>query len=107
MIEDSADSVSGTIRQLIADGANPLIAEDLIAEGSLMAALEVEGVRESAQYLTRVLRDNQYHRVSGRPMLGGVRQFLWVRAGAFDGVEPEELHEIARKRLEGEGDEFV
>jgi hypothetical protein len=107
MIEDSADSVSGTIRQLIADGANPLIAEDLIAEGSLMAALEVEGVRESAQYLTRVLRDNQYVRVAGRPMLGGVRQFLWGRAGAFDGVEPEELHEIARKRLEGEGDEFV
>lgn len=100
MIEDSSDSTTGAIKNLIVEGEHALIADDMVAQTSLKEALEAEGAKESMQYLTRVLRDNQYHRVPGRPMLGGTKQHLWIKSGAFEGVSTEAIYEVARKRLE-------
>lgn len=110
MIEDSADQLSSTIRDMVREAAHPLVAEDMIAQSTLKEALEAEGMRESMQYITRMLRDSNFVRLQGRPMLGGIKQYLWVKAGRFEGLTTEDMFEVARKRLEqgsAEDDEFV
>lgn len=109
MIEDSADQLSSTIRDMVREAAHPLVAEDMIAQTTLKEALEAEGMRESMQYITRMLRDSNFTRVQGRPMLGGVKQYLWVKAGRFEGLTADQLFDVARQRLEqgGEEEDFV
>ena len=100
MIEDSADQLTATIRDMIRESSHPLVAEDLIAQATLKEALEAEGVRESMQYITRMLRDSNFVRVHGRPKIGGVPQYIWVKSGKFEGLSPNDLFNIARNRSE-------
>lgn len=100
MIEDSADQLTATIRDMIRESSHPLVAEDMIAQATLKEALEAEGVRESMQYITRMLRDSNFVRVHGRPKIGGVPQYIWVKSGKFEGLSPNDLFNIARSRLE-------
>ena len=102
MIEDSADPISAAIRELIRENENPLIAEDMISQTILKEYLDA---KETAQYVTRVLRENQYNLVFGRADINGIKHRLWIKSGSFEGLEPSQLYEIARARHnQNEGD---
>jgi hypothetical protein len=99
MIEDSADAVSASIRELIREDENPLIREDMISQTILKEYLDT---KESTQYVTRILRENQYNLVPGRADINGIKHRLWVKSGAFEGLQPSQLYDIARARYNNE-----
>jgi hypothetical protein len=99
MIEDSADAVSASIRELIREDENPLIREDMISQTILKEYLDT---KESTQYVTRILRENQYNLVPGRADINGIKHRLWVKSGAFEGLQPSQLYDIARARHNNE-----
>lgn len=103
MIEDSADAISASIKELIREEEHPLVREDLISQTILKELLDT---KESAQYVTRVLRENQYNLVYGRAEINGIKHRLWIKSGAFGGLEPSQIYEIARARhnQQDEGD---
>lgn len=95
MIEDSADAISASIRELIRENENPLVQDDLISQTILKELLDT---KESTQYVTRILRENQYNLVPGRAEINGIKHRLWIKSGAFEGLEPLQIYEIARAR---------
>lgn len=95
MIEDSADAISASIRELIRENENPLVQDDLISQKILKELLDT---KESTQYVTRILRENQYNLVPGRAEINGIKHRLWIKSGAFEGLEPSQIYEIARAR---------
>lgn len=95
MIEDSADAISASIRELIRENENPLVQDDLISQTILKELLDT---KESTQYVTRILRENQYNLVPGRAEINGIKHRLWIKSGAFEGLEPSQIYEIARAR---------
>jgi hypothetical protein len=101
MIEDSADEVTSAIRRTLRDSESPLLSEDMVWEPSLMGALTMEGLKESPQRIGKLLREEHYLRVPGRPMIDGMRGYLWIKQGKFDGKMPAEVFQIARDRAEG------
>jgi hypothetical protein len=103
MIEDSADAVSASIREIILEKENPLIAEDMISQTILKELLDT---KESTQYVTRILRENQFNLVPGRAEINNIKHRLWIKSGAFEGLEPSQIYEIARARnnQQDEGD---
>lgn len=103
MIEDSADAVSSAIREMIRENEHPLIQADLISQTILKEYLDT---KETAQYVTRILRENQYNLVFGRADINGIKHRLWVKSGAFEGLEPSQIYDIARARhnQQDEGD---
>jgi len=102
MIEDSADVVSASIKELIRENENPLIADDLISQTILKEYLDT---KETSQYVTRILRENQYNLVFGRAEINGIKHRLWIKSGSFEGLEPSQIYEIARSRHnQNEGD---
>lgn len=101
MIEDSADEATSAIRRTIRESESPLLRDDMIWEPSLSGALTMEGVKESPQRIGKLLREEHFLRVPGRPMIDGMRGYLWIKQGKFDGKMPAEVFQIARDRLEG------
>jgi hypothetical protein len=101
MIEDSADEVTSAIRRTLRDSESPLLSEDMVWEPSLMGSLTMEGLKESPQRIGKLLREEHYLRVPGRPMIDGMRGYLWIKQGKFDGKMPAEVFQIARDRAEG------
>jgi len=95
MIEDSADAISASIRELIRENENPLIQDDLISQTILKELLDT---KESTQYVTRILRENQYNAVPGRAEINGIKHRLWIKSGTFEGLQPSQIYEIARAR---------
>ena len=101
MIEDSADAISAAIKEIIRENENPLVQEDLISQTILKELLDT---KESSQYVTRILRENQYNAVTGRAEINGIKHRLWTKSGTFEGLEPSQIYEIARARHNNEGD---
>lgn len=101
MIEDSADEVTSAIRRTLRDSESGLLSTDMVWEPSLHAALTMEGVKESPQRVAKLLREENFTRVPGRPMIDGMRGYLWVKQGRFEGKMPAEVFQIARDRAAG------
>lgn len=101
MIEDSADEVTSVIRRTLRESESPLLKEDMLWQPSLMAAIVMEGIKESPQRVAKLLREESFVKVPGYPMIDDTRGYLWVKQGRFDGKMPAELFDIARDRLEG------
>lgn len=99
VVEDSADELTATIRQLVYEGDHPLIQRDLISSSVLKAALEFEGIRETAPRIAKRLRDENYIRVEGKgTYINGTREHLWVKCGELVGLSPDQVREVAKQR---------
>jgi hypothetical protein len=105
MIEDSADETTATLRRLIKEKDSPLIADDMIWQPVLDAALNTQGVSETPQRLGKLLKDEHYIKVQGRPTIDETKGYLWIKQGAFPKKTKEEITKIARQRASqgGEG----
>jgi hypothetical protein len=97
LISDSASDDVAAVRRFISDGDSPLVAADLISTRALTDLLRSEeGMRDvSGQKVAHILRQEGYSQAC-RPMLNGIRHYLWVKG--LTGTE-DEIAEIARERM--------
>lgn len=82
MVFDTSNDMEMAFKNLIDEGCNPLVRDDVVASGALMTVLKYEFGMEDIRGATiaNMLRKAGYGKVQGkRPTIGGVKQYVWAR----------------------------
>lgn len=103
LVETSVNDTHSTVRQIIADGENPLVKSDLVSIQQLKALIALSGCREaSMQYLGNLLREEGFTKAT-RHMVNGERHTFWTHLAKWD--KTKSIANIIERRQEGLPDE--
>lgn len=96
LVEASANETTAAVRRLIKEQDHPLVTPKLVSTKTLLAMLELEGIRRlSAQHVSSILRSEGFNQ-AGRFLIDGERQYLWTHASAG----PVDAAQIAKDNTE-------
>jgi hypothetical protein len=86
LVQDSASDPLAIMRELIAEGDNPLVKPDVLSSAVLLQMMEGRSsTRISGQYVASLLRDEGYEHL-GRVTLGGHKHHAWAPVGSSVGA---------------------
>lgn len=102
LVETSINDTHSAVRQLIADGENPLVKPDLVSIQQLKTLITLSGCKDaSMQYLGNLLREEGFVKAT-RHVVNGDRQTFWTHLAKWD--KSKNIGTEAERRANGEQD---
>lgn len=83
LVGASATEEASTIQITLKDSISPLISDSVVDSSTLLAALEMEGIKVGGQRLASILREEGFEN-AGRRFLNGHRRTLWAKPDLID-----------------------
>lgn len=100
LVQDAASEPMAMLREILADGENPLVRGDVLSSVTLGQMLNAAcDSRVSSQYLASLLREEGF-RSLGRHTVAGVKHTVWARSDGSDGSTDESALAVFVARAE-------